>query len=58
MNVYCLFDSLGERGKALLGIWLTEAEAKKHIEKMKGLFGKKASDLTIEKWPLIGTEEL
>ncbi len=58
MNVYCLFDSLGERGKVLIGIWLTESDAKKHIEKIKKLFGKKANDLSIEKWPLIGTEEL
>jgi hypothetical protein len=58
MNVYCLFDSLGERGKVLLGIWLTERDAKAHITRIKKLFGQKANDLTIEKWPLIGTEEL
>jgi len=42
----------------LLGIWLNERDAEKHIKKMEKLFGRKANGLTLEKWPLIGTEEL
>jgi hypothetical protein len=58
MNVFCLFDTLGDRGRVLLGIWLTEADAKRHIKSMEKLFGRKADNLTLEKWPLIGSEEL